>query len=201
MTGQFLSVDPLVDETGQPYAYTGDDPVDGVDPMGLWPSLGDLNPVHDAEALGHDAATAWNDTGGKVVSYVASHPLQTVGLVLGTLALATGVGAAVDVTLVLGDLTVSSSSLALTSFVAGSIGSGLDGPACLDRNDPGACAGFYLNIGSTLVGGAGSLAGLLTEEGASMLLPKIFEWGAVGLGVGGLGSDILFNSFVDCELK
>lgn len=34
-TGQFLSVDPLVDETGQPYAYTGDDPVNGVDPSGL----------------------------------------------------------------------------------------------------------------------------------------------------------------------
>jgi hypothetical protein len=28
-------VDPLVDETGQPYAYTGDDPVNGVDPSGL----------------------------------------------------------------------------------------------------------------------------------------------------------------------
>jgi uncharacterized protein RhaS with RHS repeats len=34
-TGQFVSVDPLVDETGQPYAYTGDDPVNGVDPNGL----------------------------------------------------------------------------------------------------------------------------------------------------------------------
>ena len=34
-TGQFLNVDPLVDETGQPYAYTGDDPVNGVDPLGL----------------------------------------------------------------------------------------------------------------------------------------------------------------------
>jgi RHS repeat-associated protein len=34
-TGQFLSVDPLVDETGQPYAYTGDDPVNGTDPSGL----------------------------------------------------------------------------------------------------------------------------------------------------------------------
>ncbi len=35
VTGQFLSLDPLVDETGQSYAYTGDDPVDGVDPSGL----------------------------------------------------------------------------------------------------------------------------------------------------------------------
>jgi hypothetical protein len=29
-----VSVDPLVDETGQPYAYTGDDPVNGKDPSG-----------------------------------------------------------------------------------------------------------------------------------------------------------------------
>jgi len=39
-TGQFLSVDPLVDETGQPYAYTGDDPVNAVDPTGLCSSNG-----------------------------------------------------------------------------------------------------------------------------------------------------------------
>jgi hypothetical protein len=30
-----VNVDPLVDETGQPYPYTGDDPVNGVDPSGL----------------------------------------------------------------------------------------------------------------------------------------------------------------------
>jgi hypothetical protein len=34
-TGQFLSVDPLVDETGEPYVYTGGDPVNGSDPSGL----------------------------------------------------------------------------------------------------------------------------------------------------------------------
>jgi RHS repeat-associated protein len=34
-TGQFLSVDPRVDVTEEPYAYTGDDPVNGVDPLGL----------------------------------------------------------------------------------------------------------------------------------------------------------------------
>ena len=33
-TGQFLSVDPLVDETGQAYSYTGNDPVDETDPSG-----------------------------------------------------------------------------------------------------------------------------------------------------------------------
>jgi RHS repeat-associated protein len=34
-TGQFLSVDPAVAETGQPYAYAGNDPVNGSDPSGL----------------------------------------------------------------------------------------------------------------------------------------------------------------------
>jgi hypothetical protein len=34
-TGQFLTVDPLVDETGQAYGYVSDDPVSGSDPNGL----------------------------------------------------------------------------------------------------------------------------------------------------------------------
>ena len=38
-TGQFLSVDPLVDETGQPYSYVGGDPVNGSDANGMCWSL------------------------------------------------------------------------------------------------------------------------------------------------------------------
>ena len=34
-TGQFISVDPLVDQTEAPYAYAADDPVDASDPSGL----------------------------------------------------------------------------------------------------------------------------------------------------------------------
>ena len=48
-TAQFTSVDPLVQTTGQPYQYTEGDPVNGVDPMGLW----GLNPISDvAQAAG-----------------------------------------------------------------------------------------------------------------------------------------------------
>ncbi len=35
-TGSFLSVDPTVATTEQPYVYTSNDPVNGTDPMGLW---------------------------------------------------------------------------------------------------------------------------------------------------------------------
>jgi RHS repeat-associated protein len=34
-TAQFLSIDPDVATTGQPYSYTGDDPLNATDPMGL----------------------------------------------------------------------------------------------------------------------------------------------------------------------
>ena len=34
-TGQFLSVDPEVATTGQPYSFTGDDPLNKTDPLGL----------------------------------------------------------------------------------------------------------------------------------------------------------------------
>ena len=35
-TGQFLSVDPLLSITGQPYFYAEDDPLNSEDPSGLW---------------------------------------------------------------------------------------------------------------------------------------------------------------------
>lgn len=35
-TGQFISVDPLVAQTEQPYEYAGDEPVDLADPSGQW---------------------------------------------------------------------------------------------------------------------------------------------------------------------
>jgi hypothetical protein len=34
-TDQFMSVDPLVMVTGQPFAFTGDDPINETDPLGL----------------------------------------------------------------------------------------------------------------------------------------------------------------------
>jgi len=45
-TEQFVSVDPLVDETGTPYAFTDGDPVNGSDPSGLYTPCWDaLDPL------------------------------------------------------------------------------------------------------------------------------------------------------------
>lgn len=57
-TGQFLTIDPLADQTGQPYQYTGDDPLNDTDASGQQLSWEDLNPVHDVVALYNDTAGA-----------------------------------------------------------------------------------------------------------------------------------------------
>ena len=86
-TGQFLSVDPLVEETGEPYAYVGDNPINGTDPSGriFVGALGQGNgfncpaelglPVCYATATGwdpFDAITHWANTHtGTIVKAVA----------------------------------------------------------------------------------------------------------------------------------
>ena len=52
-TDQFLSVDPDLAETGQPYAFTGDNPLNATDPLGLdGCDCGDDVPVGAMEEMG-----------------------------------------------------------------------------------------------------------------------------------------------------
>jgi RHS repeat-associated protein len=64
-TAQFLTRDPLESETGQPYSYAGDDPIDNSDPSGLhwWNSAYDwtvenLDPVSYALPFYYNEAQA-----------------------------------------------------------------------------------------------------------------------------------------------
>jgi RHS repeat-associated protein len=84
-TGQFVSVDPMVIRTSQAYSYVGDDPVNGVDPLGLW----GWNPVSDL-------TQTWNDTGGKIVTYTAQHwrGIVTIAAVAGGALVVIGTGGA-----------------------------------------------------------------------------------------------------------
>ncbi|HWU23468.1 MAG TPA: RHS repeat-associated core domain-containing protein, partial [Nocardioides sp.] len=82
-TAQFLTLDPAVAVTGQPYNYTGNDPLNAADPTGL--GCGVFNPGDCFHDVAHGAATAWNDTLGghwRGVAQVAT----VVGTALGTAA-------------------------------------------------------------------------------------------------------------------
>lgn len=59
-TGQFMTRDPLAAMTRSAYGYVYGNPLNGVDPAGLW----GWNPIDDA-------AQAWDDTDGKVVHAVS----------------------------------------------------------------------------------------------------------------------------------
>jgi hypothetical protein len=201
-TAQFISVDPAVNLTQASYSYAQNDPVNAIDPNGLL-SLGDLNPVHVAESVGNAVVSGAGDVilgVGKVTTevgdYVYHHPVQSAGLALGAVALATGVGALAE-GVVIGGVELSAGTLGATSFVAGSVGSALDGPACLDGNDTAACVGLYLNALSTLSGGVATLTALLTEEGGPLLISRAYGGLAAALGLGGLGAD-LYSLLASC---
>jgi RHS repeat-associated protein len=53
-TGQFLSRDPIVSMTRSPYAYVHDNPLNALDPAGLW----SLNPLDDIQQAAGDVAGA-----------------------------------------------------------------------------------------------------------------------------------------------
>jgi hypothetical protein len=64
-SGQFISVDPAVDQTETPYAYVDGDPVDAVDPLGLGcGSWLDPHPLGCAK----DVASAWSAGAGDIYS-------------------------------------------------------------------------------------------------------------------------------------
>jgi RHS repeat-associated protein len=74
-TSQFLSVDPLVDITQQPYQYVGDDPLNGTDPTGLFCGGPLFCPVtHAAKAVASDTY-AVGKVGGAIIGWGATYAL------------------------------------------------------------------------------------------------------------------------------
>jgi hypothetical protein len=73
-TDQFLSVDPDVGATGQPYAFTGDDPVNLGDPKGLYVSGSSTERVNPVPSQGMIYTTGATPTG---VSVAGSDNLAT----------------------------------------------------------------------------------------------------------------------------
>jgi len=70
-TDQFLSVDPLVAKTGQPYAFTGDDPLNETDPLGLSaPSKEDM--IYNQETTAFAAYCAGTHNRGRRADFNGS---------------------------------------------------------------------------------------------------------------------------------
>lgn len=88
-TGQFLSRDPAVDITGQPYSYAGDDPANAVDPLGLF----SLNPFTDGKEAWENIGKVAAVIGGTAVVVGGLAALCVVTLCAGDAALLAGAAA------------------------------------------------------------------------------------------------------------
>jgi len=114
-TGQFLSVDPLVGVTDQPYQYVGGDPVNGSDPLGLCNIFGNCwseaahAVTHVAHDVGHFVQHHWRG--------IAQAAIATTAVVVSVASLGTLSGAA----LILASATIGAFS-AQASYYAGCVG-------------------------------------------------------------------------------
>jgi len=138
-TGQFIGVDPLVSQTGQPFSYAGNDPVNNSDPLGLCS-------VWNPFASGSCFKSGWDSMSGKAQLADATLPIT---LPLTVLAAVTGVGALAGV----GVLGASEGATAGLAFGSGVAATGGNLAECLGLNDKAACIGA--GIGSVGLGGVG----------------------------------------------
>ena len=187
-TGQFISVDPLVGITGQPYQYVNGDPLNFIDPLGLswcsWSPVGcgtATNVQHKisratkvvvhgvaraAEAVGHGVSRATSDVG----HYIAKHKVAigeiTIGVLVavGAAALTGGLG---DALLIASTGAIEESAAASAEFAAtGSVESFLGTMSPIDLAihapfvfAPGLTLGF---LGAGLFGVG--IHGLISEQ-------------------------------------
>jgi RHS repeat-associated protein len=219
-TGQFLNVDPLVDETGQAYAYTGDDPVNSTDPIGAI-SAGQIcgmdglksqactGAIQISAQVGKEVAanqvsgcSPIIDIAGTIGSFVAQHKvafeigggilLGVVSFGLGTVAVA-GIGTAI----VSGEALSAGAVVAgVGATAAGAGGAAIDEGTCRHGsggNQDLACAGLALN-------GAGALAGAAALLPVELPTAATLATVALRLGYVGLFADVV-NALSNSDTK
>jgi len=118
-TAQFLTVDPMVDETGTPYAYVDDDPLDNTDLTGLC------------------GLWCWVAVGAAVVGTAACIIAEPCGIAEGGIALSVG-GAAVVTG---GIVFAGAETLAGGAIVGGAIGGGIYAASSAGGSSSGGSSG------------------------------------------------------------
>jgi hypothetical protein len=164
-----LSVDPLVAETGQPYAFTGDDPLNATDPLGLFCIFGHVSSKKNSGCRGSaevkKAVKVVKKAAKATAKFVVKHKvgeLEIGGAIL-------TVGAAV---------VTGGSSLA----VEGAVDAAVEGGAEVGAEEAASASSSLatgLNAASTVVNGIGCAAGQGDGRGVSCA--------AAVVGVGGIG--------------
>jgi RHS repeat-associated protein len=164
-TAQFLTVDPLVAQTGQPYAYTGDDPINNTDPTGLI--------CLSAHCLVDTVSSGVNTVKGVVsagATWVGQHK-KVVGVGLGVVSIATGFGAAEGGIEIAGALSATGDQLATASAVFGTGASAIDADGCISNGVSLSNPDCY----GAVAGGLGAAFGISGALGGSSIATTL-DW-------------------------
>ncbi|MGH9305472.1 MAG: RHS repeat-associated core domain-containing protein, partial [Acidimicrobiales bacterium] len=178
-TAQSMSVDPALGATGSAYGYVGDNPLNTVDPSGLW-----------GWNLISDVSQAAGDVGG----YVARHKVIT-GIALGVVGVASG-GAGFLV-----EGAVAATVLSATAAATGGAAAYLDTGPCLHGNNV-ACVAAALGWTSALAGipsTIGLALGVSEESLPGSVLLGLLPGLAFNFGAGVLTTD--FSLWLAGELN
>jgi RHS repeat-associated protein len=184
-TGEFMTEDPVAALTGVPYGYAHDNPQNYYDPSGLF-SIGEI--VGSVEHGVGEGLSTLGSAAGFVGEWIYENRTP-IGIGLGALSLASGVGAIADVG-ALADLpALTSLRLGVTSAVSGLGAAGLDGPGCIDEGHISSCVALGLGAPGAGFGLGGTLldAGILDGP---LALQRVLEYGGLGLGSLGLGVEL-----------
>jgi RHS repeat-associated protein len=151
-TGQFLSVDPLVGETDQPYQYTGDDPINDTDPSGQFPCVS-LHCFTDTVSSGYNTVKGVVTSGYNTAKGVVTAGASWVGRHKAVAGVALGVTAFVTGGLSLAAEGTAAVALGFGSVATGGAATALDLQSCLNHVGPtAACVASALGLAAT--GGA-----------------------------------------------
>jgi hypothetical protein len=189
-TAEFLSIDPKVAETGQPYSFTADDPLNASDPLGLMVDgqymvagnsarsnklAGDRDFNDLVNGRLHDEVT-WQKRAnqGNLLTLVAKHwrgEVKILGAVAAVTAIVATLGAAALPETELGV------ALETTSTVSSAVAGGADAPGCFS----GSGTSRLTSCIGAASGGLGALGGVALRgaEWATQLKPILF--GETGL--------------------
>jgi RHS repeat-associated protein len=193
-TGQFLTVDPMVDLTRQPYAYTGDDPVNGVDPNGLDCGL------FSFACSAYDSAAGGVKTAAKDTGHAINAALPAIHTIANSVAIAASLCAVITSETVVGGVTCGA-----IASVAGGVTAVTGGVLYLEGRESGVNAAFDLAGGA--LGGTSSLyeavadsARALQESAelgsASRLAAlRASMWGAFATGLSGISRGLSAAAF------
>jgi uncharacterized protein RhaS with RHS repeats len=159
-TDQFLSVDPMVDQTGQPYVFVNDNPLNSTDPLGLKGSPGTACASSNQKTCQKEeiaVLSALKKIKGGSLTVIISAAGTSIVLVASGAAVLAAIAAAPE---------EAAGAVSVAAYF-GAVGTSVDAYQCAAHHNGLACAGFITGAASLSSGIVAPFLGSLNDGARS----------------------------------